>query len=46
MVRDKVCESKDKGGLGAIGLRRFNYALLDKWIWRLKYEKRAFGRIS
>ena len=36
---DKVCESKDKGGLGVTDIRKFNLALLGKWIWRLKSEK-------
>jgi len=36
---DKVCESKDKGELGLIDIRKFNLALLGKWIWRLKSEK-------
>jgi len=36
---DKVCESKDKGGLGVIDLRKFNLALLGKWICRFKTEK-------
>jgi len=38
---DKVCELKDKGGLGVIDVRKFNLALLRKWIWRLKSEKRS-----
>jgi len=34
----KVYESKEDGGLGVISLRRFNFALLGKWIWRLGSE--------
>jgi len=40
----KVCESKDKGGLGVIDKRKFNLALLGKWIWRLKSEKRSLWK--
>jgi len=42
MVWHKVCESKDKGGLGVIDIRKFKLALLRKWIWRLKFEKEKF----
>jgi len=41
---DKVCQSKDKGGLGVIDLRKFNLALMGKWIWRLKYEKSSLWK--
>jgi len=40
----KVCESKDKGGLGVIDIRKFNLALLGKWIWRLKSEKKSLWK--
>ena len=40
----KVCESKDKGGLGVIGIRKFNLALLEKWIWRLNSENRSLWK--
>jgi len=36
---DKICQSKDKGGLGVIDIEKFNLALLGKWIWRLKSEE-------
>jgi len=39
-----VCESKDKGGLGVIDIRKFNLALLGKWIWRLKFENRSLWK--
>ena len=41
---DKVCEPKDKGGLEVIDIRRFNFALLRKQIWILKYEKRSLWK--
>jgi len=41
---DKVCELKDKGGLGVIDIRKFNLALMGKWIWRLKYEKKGLWK--
>ena len=41
---DKVCESKDKGDLGVIDIRKFNLFLMGKWIWRLKSEKRSLWK--
>ena len=41
---DKVCESKDKGGLGVIDVRKFNLAILGKWIWRLKSKERSLWK--
>jgi len=41
---DKICQSKDKGGLGVIDIGKFNLALLGKWIWRLKSEERIFWK--
>jgi len=35
----KVCEPRDYGGLGVIDLRKFNLALLGKWIRRLGTNK-------
>jgi len=31
---EKVCESREAGGLGMINIKFFNLALLSKWIWR------------
>ena len=39
---NKVCEPKEKGGLWVIGIRRFNYALLGTWIWRLMPNESCF----
>jgi len=41
---DKICHLKDKGGLGVIDIGKFNLALLGKWIWRLKSEKRSLWK--
>jgi len=41
---DKVCAPKEKGGLGMIDIRRFNIALLGKWIWRLGSEKQGLWK--
>jgi len=40
----KVCESKDKGGLGVIDIRKFNLTLMGKWIWKRKSEKRSLWK--
>jgi len=40
---DKVCKSREAGGLDIINVRQFNLALLGKWIWHLKTETRGFG---
>lgn len=34
----KVCREKEEGGLSIKDLKAFNYALLGKWLWRLKTE--------
>ena len=40
----KVCESKEMGGLGMLELRKFNVALLGKWLWRLGTDKKGLWR--
>nr|KAJ0199649.1 hypothetical protein LSAT_V11C600316660 [Lactuca sativa] len=39
LVWDKVIAHKENGGLGVRSLRAANFALLTKWIWRIKEEK-------
>jgi len=41
---DKVCKSREAGGLGIINVRQFNLALLRKWIWRLNSDKGGLWR--
>ncbi|PWA89029.1 RNA-directed DNA polymerase, eukaryota [Artemisia annua] len=36
---DKVCQPKDRGGLGLCKLKHINVALLSKWGWRFKKER-------
>ena len=35
----KVCSPIDEGGLGIQNVRRFNQALLGKWLWRFAREE-------
>jgi hypothetical protein len=42
--RDKVCSPLDEGGLGIRNIRRFNQALLGKWLWRFAHEEGAWWR--
>jgi hypothetical protein len=41
---DKVCSPMDEGGLGIWNIRRFNQALLGKWLWRFAHEEGAWWR--
>jgi hypothetical protein len=41
---DKVCTPIDEGGLGIRNIRRFNQALLGKWLWRFAHEDSAWWR--
>jgi hypothetical protein len=42
---DKVCSPMDEGGLGIRNIRRFNQALLGKWLWRFAHEEGAWWRL-
>jgi hypothetical protein len=41
---DKVCTPIDEGGLRIRNIRRFNQALLGKWLWRFAHEEGAWWR--
>jgi hypothetical protein len=41
---EKVCTPLDEGGLGIRNIRRFNQALLGKWLWRFAHEVGAWWR--
>jgi hypothetical protein len=41
---DMVCSPIFEGGLGIRNVRKFNQALLDKWLWRYAHEERACWR--
>uniref|UniRef100_A0A2N9FVR5 Reverse transcriptase domain-containing protein n=1 Tax=Fagus sylvatica TaxID=28930 RepID=A0A2N9FVR5_FAGSY len=40
----KICEPIRSGGLAIWNLRRFNQALLGKWLWRYGCDREAFWR--
>uniref|UniRef100_A0A2N9IJT9 Protein-lysine N-methyltransferase FSB_LOCUS52282 n=1 Tax=Fagus sylvatica TaxID=28930 RepID=A0A2N9IJT9_FAGSY len=40
----QVCTPIQSGGLGVKNLRRFNQALLGKWLWRYGMERDAYWR--
>ena len=35
---ETICKPSEEGGLGIKDIRKFNYALMAKWKWRLKSE--------
>jgi hypothetical protein len=39
---DTVCSPISEGGLGIRNVRKFNQALLGKWLWRYAYEEGAW----
>jgi hypothetical protein len=41
---DMVCSPYSHGGLAIKNIRRFNEALLGKWLWRFGVEREAFWR--
>lgn len=38
---DRVCMSKEDGGLGVKSVENFNFALINKWGWRFLTELEA-----
>ena len=39
-----ICKDKRYGGLGLRHLKKFNHALLGKWLWRFSLEMGSFWR--
>jgi len=42
---DKICQSKDKGGLGVIDIGKFNLTLLGNGFEDLSLKREVYGRI-
>jgi len=38
---DKICKSNEEGGLGIKDIRKFNYALMAKWKWRMMSDEKG-----
>jgi hypothetical protein len=42
---DTMCSPISEGGLGIRNVRKFNQALLGKWLWQYAYEEEAWWRL-
>jgi len=36
-----LCRTKEEGGLGIKDIRKFNYALMAKWMWRYSFDEKG-----